>query len=195
MKLKEIEKILDTIPEFLKKEDTLKFYNSLKPVYKYLATILEEDKGMSNMDKAHDDYLDFIGFRLLKARNNLNDTEFRNILKLERFRALNAPTTRNLIKLTKEMTGFYPAEVYNYPNGEAASQYIKFITPYQTDLSKFPNLNDVCDAGARIYQEIKSKAERLRHSAKFQAGIIQLNKGIENIEVPTGGSKNDKKSY
>lgn len=186
---KELEDILSTLPQHLQKENTLKFINCLKPVLEYIDTLLNQDIGVSNIDKASGEYLDLIGYRLLVARDGMDDEEYRAFLKMMRFKSLNAPTTDNLINLTYNMTGYYPAEIYDFYNGEPASQYIKFIVPYTTNLSKFPDLNKICDAGARIYQDILSVADRKRYTSSWIAGTMQLNMNIEKFEVPTQGGR------
>ncbi|MEG2347290.1 MAG: hypothetical protein RSB50_06370 [Cetobacterium sp.] len=187
----EIESFLKLLPQHFQKENTLKFLNCFKPCLAYLENILNEDIGMSSTDKASGEYLDFIGFKMLVNRLGLLDEEFRPFLKMARFKSKNAPTTENLLNLTNWMTGYFPAEIYNYPNGEPASQYIKFIVPYTSDVSKFPDLNTICDAGARIYQDILSKAGRTRYNPNFTAGLKQLNMHIQEFEVPVPGGKNN----
>lgn len=183
----EIQQLMSLLPQHMQKEDTLKFYNCLKPVFEYLESLLDEDDGMSNIDKAHDEYLDYIGYKMLVARDGMTDEEYRPFLKMKRFKSLNAPTTENLINLVYNMTGYLPAEIYNYPAKEPASQYIKFIVPYATNLNKFPDLNKICDAGARIYQDIISVADRRRYNPVWTAGVMQLNMNIEKFEVPAKG--------
>lgn len=181
----ELENFLKLLPQHMQKENTIKFLNCFKPCLAYLETILDEDVGMGNMDKAKGEYLDYIGYKILENRKNgFTDEEFRPFLKTSRSRNLNALTTENLIKLVEAMTGFAPAEIYNYPGGEWAAQYVKFIVPYTTDLSKFPDLNDICDAGARIYQNIVSKATRTRYNPVFTPGIKQINMNFETFELP-----------
>lgn len=185
----ELLNLFNLIPEHLKKENTLKFIECLKPCFEYVENLLIEDEGMSNIDKAHGEYLDFIGYRNGVQRNGMTDEEFRPFIMTTRFKALNAPTTKNLINLTEQLAGYTPAEIIFYPNGEPASQYFKFIVPYTTDLSKFPDYNEIIDAGARMYYDIVSKAGKTRYRPEFTAGLHQLNMFIEEIEVPTGGKK------
>lgn len=185
----ELENLLNLLPEHLAKENTLKFIECIKPVFEYVENLLIEDEGMSNIDKAKGEYLDYIGYLNGVSRNNLTDEEFRSFIKVAKFKILNAPTNDNLLKLTKQLTGYYPAEIEFYPNGEPASQRLKFVVPYTTDLSKFPDYNEIIDAGARIYSEIVSITGRKRYRPKFVAGLSQINMFIEDNEVPTGGGK------
>lgn len=183
----ELSNLFESLPEHLTKENTLKFIECLKPIFEYVENLLIEDKGMSNIDKASGEYLDFIGYKNGVVRNGMTDVEFRAFIKTTRFKALNAPTTDALIKLTKDLTGYEPSIIQFYPNGEVASQYLKFIIPYTSDLSKFPDYNEIIDAGARIYREIVSIAGRKRYRPTFMSGMHQLNMFIEENEVPTGG--------
>lgn len=184
---KDLQDILNTLPQHLNKGNTTKFLSCFNPILEYLDSILDEDIGMSNIDKAHNEYLDYIGYKLLAPRNSMTDEEYKPFLKMMRFKSLNAPTTQNMLELAYNMSGYYPSETYFYPNGEPASQYIKFVVPYTADLSKIPDFNEICDAGARIYRDIVSKAERKRYNPIWIAGKTQLNMNIEKFEVPTGG--------
>lgn len=183
----ELQNLLKLIPEHLAKTDTMKFIKCLYPALDYVEKLLIEDEGMGNIDKAFGEYLDFIGYKNGVSRNGMSNEEFRSFIKITRFKMLNAPTNDNLIKLTKDLTGYYPAAIKFYPNGELASQYLKFIVSYATDLSKFPDYNEIIDAGARIYRDIVSKAGRKRYRPAFVAGMHQMNMFIEENEVPTGG--------
>lgn len=185
--MKEIEKILNLLAQHLQKENNLKFYDCLKPVFNYLLELLEEQEGINSITKAKGKYLDYIGNKMLVYRHGLTDNEFRTFLLTNRFKIKHVPTTANLLQLSLAMTGFHPADVVFRPGGEPASQYIKFIVPWGTDPSKFPNLNEICDAGARIYQDILNIANRKRYSSSFIAGQAQLNMNIENFEIPARG--------
>lgn len=183
----ELSNLFNLIPEHFSKENTLKFIECIKPAVEYIENLLLEDQGMSNIDKAFGEYLDFIGYKNGVNRNEMTDPEFRAFIKTTRFKILNAPTTDALIKLTESLTGYKPAIIKFYPNGEPASQYLKFVVPYTTDLSKFPDYNEIIDAGARIYRDIVSVAGRKRYRPAFICGRQQLNMFIEENEVPTGG--------
>lgn len=183
----EIINILNLLPEHFSKENTLKFINCFKSNFEYIEKLIENEIGMTNIDKAYGEYLDYIGNLYNLNRNGMSDAEFRSFIKTSIFKRTNAPTTANLIELTKYLTGFVPAVIQFYPNGEPASQYLKFIVPYTTDLSKFPDYNEFIDAGARIYRDIVSVAGRTRYNPTFVAGLHQLNMNIEKFEVPTGG--------
>lgn len=183
----ELINILKLLPEHFNKENTLKFINCFKPNFEYIEKLIENEIGMTNIDKASGEYLDYIGYKYNLNRSGMSDAEFRSFIKTSIFKRTNAPTTANLITLTKSLTGFVPAVIEFYPNGEPASQYLKFIVPYTTDLSKFPDYNEIIDAGARIYRDIVSIAGVKRHRPQFTAGMNQLNMYIEEVEVPTGG--------
>lgn len=185
----ELLNILNLLPEHFTKENTLKFINCFKSNFEYIESLLDEDIGMSNIDKAKGGYLDYLGNLYNVSRNSMTDEEFRSFIKIAIFKKINAPTTANLIELTKALTGYTPAVIEFNPNGEPASQYLKFVVPYTTDLSKFPDYNDIIDAGARIYRDIVSVAGVKRYRPEFIAGVNQLNMFIEEVEVPTGGRK------
>ena len=182
-----LQNILKTLPQHLSKENTLKFYKCLYPIFEYLEDLLDKDNGMSNIDKAHGEHLDYLGFRNEIARGNRVDEEFRPFIKTARFKALNTATTENLIILTESLTGYKPSVITFFPKDEPASQYFKFIVPYTTDLSKFPDYNEIIDAGARMYRDIVSVADRRRYSPIWTAGLHQINMNIEQYEVNAGG--------
>ena len=182
-----LQNILKTLPQHLSKENTLKFYKCLYPIFEYLEDLLDKDNGMSNIDKAHGEYLDYLGFRNEIARGNRVDEEFRPFIKTARFKALNTATTENLIILTESLTGYKPSVITFFPKDEPASQYFKFIVPYTNDLSKFPDYNEIIDAGARMYRDIVSIADRRRYSPIWTAGLHQINMNIEQYEVNAGG--------
>lgn len=148
---------------------------------------------MSSVNKAEGEYLDFIGNKNDVVREGKSDEEFRWFLKVARFKTLNAATTQNIINLTKELTGYKPSIVKFYPNNEPASQYLKFIIPYQTDISNFPDYNEFIDAGARIYYDIKNIANRKRYNPIWIAGKLQINMDIEDYEIQVGGMKKNAK--
>lgn len=185
--MKDIEKILSLLPHHLQKENNLKFYECLKPVFNYLLELLEEQEGINSIAKAKGEYLDYIGNKMLIYRHGLTDNEFRTFLLTNRFKIKHVPTTTNLLQLSLAMTGFYPTDIIFRPGEEPASQYIKFIVPWGTDPSKFPNLNEICDAGARIYQDILNIANRKRYSSSFISGQQQLKMNIEKFEIPARG--------
>lgn len=178
------DKIIQLMPVHLRKENTLKFIKCIAPSFDYVEELLLQDKGMGNIDKANGEYLDYIGYLNGVLRNGMTDAEFRSFIRTARFKMINAPTTENLLLLTKALTGYYPAIVEFCPNGEPASQYLKFIVPYTTDLSKFPDYNEIIDAGARIYRDIVAIAGRTRYRPQFIAGRHQPNMFIENFEIP-----------
>lgn len=190
-----IKSILNTIPQHMYKENTLKFYKCFYPIFEYLEKLLDEDIGMSNIDKASGEYLDYIGNKNSVIRLGKTDDEFRWFLKVSRFKTLNAATTQAIIDLTEDLTGYEPLIIKFFPNQEPASQYLKFIVPYITDISKFPDYNEFIDAGARIYTDILSIAHRTRYSPLWTAGIHQLNMNIEKYEIPagTGGKRRNAK--
>lgn len=187
--------VLDTLPQHFQKENTLKFYKCLYPIFEYLESLLDEDIGMGNIDKAKGEYLDYIGNKNGVIRDGKVDEEFRWFLKVSRFKTLNAATTQAIIDLTEELTGYKPFEIKFFPNEEPASQYIKFIVPFITDTSKFPDYNEFIDAGARLYYDINSIANRTRYNPVWIAGKHQINMNIEKYEISigTGGRRRNAK--
>lgn len=181
----ELKNIFSTLPRHFQKENTLKFYACFYPIVEYLESLLDEDIGMSNIDKASGEYLDYIGNKNSVQREDMNDEEFRWFLKVSRFKTLNAATTDAIIELTENLTGYKPLEIKFFPNDEPASQYLKFIVPYGTDPEKFPDYNEFIDAGARMYFDVLSIADRTRYMPIWTAGLSQMNMNIEKFETPS----------
>lgn len=179
----DLESLFSLLPQHLNKEDTLKFIECFKPIIEYLEELMLELIGKSNIDKATGDFLDYIGYKNGVERGNMTDTEFRPFIKVARFKTLNAPTTENLINLTKSLTGYVPNEIEFYPNDEPASQRFKFILPYSDDLSRFPDYNEIIDAGARMYTELVNVAHRKRYMPIWIAGVHQISRDLELYEI------------
>lgn len=148
----QFDEFIKLIPEHFKKEDTLKFFRCLQPIFDYLDLLMEETIGKSNIDKATGEYLDYIGNKESAFREGRVDEQYRTFILANRFIKNNAPTTENLIKLAKKMTGYNPSNVVTNYNNEPASQLIEFDVPYSADVNNFPDFNNYCDAGARIIQ-------------------------------------------
>lgn len=179
----QLENLFALLPQHLCKENTLKFINTVKPIFIYLENLALELKGMTNIDKATGKYLDYLGYKNGLERGNMTDEEFRPFIKVARFKTLNAPTTENLINLTKSLTGYVPSEIEFYPNGEPASQRLKFILPYADDLTSFPDYNEIIDAGARIYTELVNIGHRKRYMPVWIAGVHQISRDLEIFEI------------
>lgn len=174
--MSKIEEFLNLIPAYYKKENTIKFINTIKPIFIYLNNLIEESIGMQNIQKAHGKYLDYIGYKMQVPRGNLNDVEYRKILEMQRFKHLNIPTTEGLIKLAEKMTDYLPEDIIFRPLGEPASQYFRYSIENFDEITKFPNLNEVCDAGARMYWDLKILDDSI--SGNF-FNIIDIRKKIE----------------
>lgn len=179
----DIDQILKLLPEHTSKSNTLKYIECLRPAIKYINDLLNESQGMCNIDKATGEYLDYIGFKNNVERGNMSDIEYRSFLKVARFKTLNAPTTENLIKLTKSLTGYTPTEIEFYPNNEVASQRFKFVIPYTDDITKFPDYNEIIDAGARMYTQLVNIAHRKRYMPIWIAGVHQISRDLELYEI------------
>ena len=178
----EFEEFLKLIPDQYNKEDTIKFLNCFKPVYDYINGLMDEVVGMKSISKATGEYLDDIGYQENLNREGRTDEEYRPFILSSRFVKTNAPTTANLVQLVKNMTGFYP----NYLKTnevEIASQTIKYVVPHTTDLSLFPDLNDVCDAGARIIQSILLQANKRTYNSSFTLDGTVLKQNVIDIEI------------
>lgn len=178
-----IDKIIKLLPAHMQKINNIKFITCIFPLLKYLDDILEDDRGMSNLDKAHGEYLDYFGYRWCVPRLDMTDDEYRAFLKMFRYRMTNVPTTNNVMLFVQGVTGYLPTESIKNPDGEPASHYLKFIVPHTEDKNKFPDLNELIDAGARMYYDIVFKAHRVRKRSSFISGTTQLNPFYQEIEI------------
>ena len=87
------------------------------------------------------------------------------------------PTTEFLLDVARQLSG---AEVIDFKTrykGEVASQYFKVdIDGILASIRKFPNLNNICEAGTRMYWEIKISNEK---AISNFANIISGHKNID----------------
>lgn len=174
--MNKIEDFFKLLPQHYQKEGTLKYYETIKPIFKYLDELVSEEIGMLNIQKAYGRYLDYIGYRMQVLRNEITDSDYKKILEMQRFKYLNIPTTEGLIKLAEKMTGYVPKDIVFRPKNEPASQYFRYKLDSIPDVNKFFNLNSVCDAGARMYWDLEISIEDVFYNF---GSIIDMGKKIE----------------
>lgn len=174
--MNKIEDFFKLLPQHYQKEGTLKYYETIKPIFKYLDDLVSEEIGMLNIKKAYGRYLDYIGYKMQVLRNEMTDSDYKKILEMQRFKYLNIPTTEGLIKLAEKMTGYVPKDIIFRPQNEPASQYFRYELDSIQDINKFFNLNSVCDAGARMYWDLEISTEDVFYNF---GSIIDMGKKIE----------------
>lgn len=174
--MNKIEDFFKLLPQHYQKEGTLKYYETIKPIFKYLDDLVSEEIGMLNIKKAYGRYLDYIGYKMQVLRNEMTDSDYKKILEMQRFKYLNIPTTEGLIKLAEKMTGYVPKDIVFRPKNEPASQYFRYKLDSIPDVNKFFNLNSVCDAGARMYWDLEISIEDVFYNF---GSIIDMGKKIE----------------
>lgn len=174
--MNKIEDFFKLLPQYYQKEGTLKYYETIKPIFKYLDDLVSEEIGMLNIKKAYGRYLDYIGYKMQVLRNEMVDSDYKKVLEMQRFKYLNIPTTEGLIKLAEKMTGYVPKDIIFRPKNEPASQYFRYELDSIPDVNKFFNLNSVCDAGARMYWDLEISIEDVFYNF---GSIIDMGKKIE----------------
>lgn len=176
--MNKIEDFFKLLPQHYQKEGTLKYYETIKPIFKYLDDLVSEEIGMLNIKKAYGRYLDYIGYKMQVLRNEMTDSDYKKILEMQRFKYLNIPTTEGLIKLAEKMTGYVPKDIIFRPKNEPASQYFRYELDSIQDINKFFNLNSVCDAGARMYWDLKILDDTMLGNF---ISVIDIRKKIELV--------------
>lgn len=176
------EDFIELVPEHYKKKDTLKFLYCFEPIFDYINDILDDVVGKKSIEKAENEYLDYIGYIEGIERLGNIDIDYRRNIQSKRFIKNNAPTTKNLLELVKRMTGYNPATLETNKI-EVASQSIKYVIKSDSDPDAFPDLNLFCDAGARIIQSILTEAHQRSNVSSFSLNGNILNQNIKDIEV------------
>lgn len=175
-----INEVIEGLPLHFQKENNIKIYKSLEPVVDYLNDLIECLKGQTSLMKAKGIFLDFLGVRYQESRNGRDDEQYRKALVSKRMAVSGLPTTEFLLDIARQLSG---AEIIDFTTrykGEVASQYFKAdIDGILTNIRKFPNLNNICEAGTRMYWEIKISNE------KAVCNFANVISGHKKIELST----------
>ena len=147
-----INEVIKGLPLHFQKENNIKIYKSLETVINYLDELINCLKGQTSLAKANGIFLDFLGVRYQEKRNERDDEKYRKALISKRMAVSGLPTTEFLLDIARQLSG---AEVIDFKTrykGEVASQYFRVTTNQDfSKINKFPNLNSICEAGARMY--------------------------------------------
>lgn len=178
--MKLIYEVIDGLPLHYQKDNNIKFFLCFQPVINYLNSLIEELKGQTSLYKAHGIFLDFIGEHYKVKRNNRDDEEYRKALMSKKLATSGLPTTEFLLDIARQLSGANIVDFKTRYNGEVASQYFKVDMIENLDkLNLFPNLNKICEAGARMYWDLNVATENMKYNFKNYVGVIK------KIEVGT----------
>ena len=170
-----INEVIEGLPLHFQKENNIKIYKSLEPVVDYLNDLIECLKGQTSLMKAKGIFLDFLGVRYQESRNGRDDEQYRKALVSKRMAVSGLPTTEFLLDIARQLSG---AEIIDFKTrykGEVASQYFKVdVNMDFSKINKFPNLNKICEAGARMYWELGFSEENTEIKVASAVGISKI---------------------
>ena len=172
-----IDEVIKGLPLHFQKENTIKFYKTLKPVVEYIDGLIESLKNQTSLLKCSGIFLDFMGDRDEEKRNGRDDESYRQALIIKKMALDGLPNTEFLLSLTRELTNKEVTKLKTRPLQEVASQLFKvnMIDDLKV-INKMPDLNKVCEAGARMYWELEIINNK---SNKYYSSIIESMKKIE----------------
>lgn len=172
-----IDEVIKGLPLHFQKENTIKFYKTLKPVIEYINALIEDLKNQTSLLKCSGIFLDFMGERYDEKRNGRDDETYRQALIIKKMALDRLPNTEFLLSLTRELTNKEVTKLKTRPLQEVASQLFKvnMIDDLKV-INKMPDLNKVCEVGARMYWELEIINNK---SNKYYSSVVENIKKIE----------------
>ena len=172
-----IDEVIKGLPLHFQKENTIKFYKTLKPVIEYINGLIEDLKNQTSLLKCSGIFLDFMGERYDEKRNGQDDETYRQALIIKKMALDGLPNTEFLLSLTRELTNKEVTKLKTRPSQEVDSQLFKVnMVDDLKVINKMPDLNKVCEAGARMYWELEIINNK---SNKYYSSIVESMKKIE----------------
>ncbi|ATV69443.1 hypothetical protein [Fusobacterium pseudoperiodonticum] len=172
-----IDEVIKGLPLHFQNENTIKFYKTLKPVIEYINALIEDLKNQTSLLKCSGIFLDFMGERYDEKRNGRDDETYRQALIIKKMALDGLPNTEFLLSLTRELTNKEVTKLKTRPLQEVASQLFKVnMVDDLKVINKMPDLNKVCEAGARMYWELEIINNK---SNKYYSSIVESMKKIE----------------
>ena len=172
-----IDEVIKGLPLHFQKENTIKFYKTLKPVIEYINGLIEDLKNQTSLLKCSGIFLDFMGERYDEKRNGQDDETYRQALIIKKMALDGLPNTEFLLSLTRELTNKEVTKLKTRLLQEVASQLFKVnMVDDLKVINKMPDLNKVCEAGARMYWELEIINNK---SNKYYSSIVESMKKIE----------------
>ena len=118
-----------------------------------------------------------MGERYDEKRNGQDDETYRQALIIKKMALDGLPNTEFLLSLTRELTNKEVTKLKTRPSQEVASQLFKVnMVDDLKVINKMPDLNKVCEAGARMYWELEIINNK---SNKYYSSIVESMKKIE----------------
>ena len=172
-----IDEVIKGLPLHFQKENTIKFYKTLKPVIEYINALIEDLKNQTSLLKCSGIFLDFMGERYDEKRNGRDDETYRQALIIKKMALDGLPNTEFLLSLTRELTNKEVTKLKTRPLQEVASQLFKvnMIDDLKV-INKMPDLNKVCEVGGRMYWELEIINNK---SNKYYSSVVENIKKIE----------------
>ena len=172
-----IDEVIKGLPLHFQKENTIKLYKTLKPVVEYIDDLIENLKNRTSLLKCSGIFLDFMGERYDEKRNGRDDETYRQALIIKKMALDGLPNTEFLLTLTRELTNKEVTKLKTRPLQEVASQLLKINMVDDLEvINKMPDLNKVCEVGARMYWELEIINNK---SNQYYSSIVENIKKIE----------------
>ena len=172
-----IDEVIKGLPLHFQKENTIKLYKTLKPVIEYIDSLIENLKNQTSLLKCSGIFLDFMGERYDEKRNGRDDETYRQALIIKKMALDGLPNTEFLLSLTGELTNKEVTKLKTRPLEEVASQLFKVnMVDDLKVINKMPDLNKVCEVGARMYWELEIINNK---SNKYYSSVVENIKKIE----------------
>ena len=149
----------------------------MKPVIEYIDSLIENLKNQTSLLKCSGIFLDFMGERYDEKRSGRDDETYRQALIIKKMALDGLPNTEFLLSLTRELTNKEVTKLKTRPLQEVASQLFKvnMIDDLKV-INKMPDLNKVCEVGARMYWELEIINNK---SNKYYSSVVENIKKIE----------------
>lgn len=172
-----IDEVIKGLPLHFQKENTIKLYKTLKPVVEYIDDLIENLKNQTSLLKCSGIFLDFMSERYDEKRNGRDDETYRQALIIKKMALDGLPNTEFLLTLTRELTNKEVTKLKTRPLQEVASQLLKINMVDDLEvINKMPDLNKVCEVGARMYWELEIINNK---SNQYYSSIVENIKKIE----------------
>lgn len=151
-----IEQVIEGLPLHFQKEETIKFFKTLKPVLDYLNELTEELKNQTSLLECSGIFLDFMGDRYEEKRAGRLDEPYRQALITKKSALDGLPNTEFLLEITRKLTKNEVIAVDTRYKNEVASQLFRVdMTDKLKNIETMPDLNKICEAGAIMYWDLK----------------------------------------
>lgn len=171
-----INEVIKGLPLHFQKENNIKIYKSLEPVINCLDELIDCLKGQTSLAKANGVFLDYMGIRYQESRNERDDEQYRKALISKKMAVSGLPTTEFLLDIARQLSGLEIVDFQTRYKGELASQYFRVTTNQDfSKIKKFPNLDSICEAGAKMYWDLELSDEDLIYNF---ASIVNTGKII-----------------